>query len=107
MGSGSRGYDADRIDVWMGQGEEGLKRALLWGKRSVYGTILSEGDSDGTYAPITADSFPSGSLPDKLMKALSAKSSSVAVSAESAAIERKKAVDDYVASFGGVKKGDS
>lgn len=40
VSSGSRGYDADRLDIWMGQGEEGLRRALSWGKRSVTGKIL-------------------------------------------------------------------
>ncbi len=40
VSSGSRGYDADRLDVWMGQGEEGLKRALSWGKRTVVGKII-------------------------------------------------------------------
>jgi peptidoglycan hydrolase-like protein with peptidoglycan-binding domain len=42
VGSGSRGYDADRLDIWMGQGEEGLRRALSWGKRRVSGKILGE-----------------------------------------------------------------
>ncbi|MDD5377248.1 MAG: peptidoglycan-binding protein [Candidatus Gracilibacteria bacterium] len=40
VSSGSRGYDADRLDIWMGQGEEGLRRALSWGKRSVTGKIV-------------------------------------------------------------------
>lgn len=40
VSSGSRGYDADRLDIWMGQGEEGLRRALSWGKRSVNGKII-------------------------------------------------------------------
>lgn len=41
VGSGSRGYDADRLDMWMGTGEEGLKRALTWGKRTVTGKVIS------------------------------------------------------------------
>ncbi|MFA6090586.1 MAG: peptidoglycan-binding protein [Candidatus Gracilibacteria bacterium] len=40
VSSGSRGYDADRLDIWMGQGEEGLKRALSWGKRTVFGKVI-------------------------------------------------------------------
>jgi len=40
VSAGSRGYDADRLDIWMGQGEEGLRRALSWGKRSVMGNII-------------------------------------------------------------------
>ncbi len=31
----SRGYAHDRLDVWMGYGDEGLNRALNWGKRTV------------------------------------------------------------------------
>ncbi|MDH5597400.1 MAG: 3D domain-containing protein, partial [Candidatus Peregrinibacteria bacterium] len=31
--------DYDRIDVWMGHGEEGLSRALNWGARMVYGDV--------------------------------------------------------------------
>ncbi len=31
----NRGYDHDRIDVWMWYWEEGLKRALAWWKRTV------------------------------------------------------------------------
>ncbi|MBU0578208.1 peptidoglycan-binding protein [Patescibacteria group bacterium] len=33
------GADYDRIDVWMGHGEEGLARALNWGARVVEGEI--------------------------------------------------------------------
>lgn len=42
VSSGSRGYDADRLDIWMGQGEEGLRRALSWGKRSVTGKVIAK-----------------------------------------------------------------
>lgn len=45
VSSGSRGYDADRLDIWMGQGEEGLKRALSWGKRSVTGKIIPKNEA--------------------------------------------------------------
>lgn len=33
--SGQRGNQHDRLDVWMGYGDAGLKRALRWGKRAV------------------------------------------------------------------------
>ena len=33
------GKDYDRIDVWMGRGEEGLARALNWGARFVEGEV--------------------------------------------------------------------
>ncbi|NDK09623.1 hypothetical protein GW846_02490 [Candidatus Gracilibacteria bacterium] len=38
--AGQRGYSYDRIDIWMGYGDEGLKRALYWGKRKVAGNIV-------------------------------------------------------------------
>lgn len=34
-----RGFQHDRIDVWMGYGEEGLRRAMYWGNRTVKGYI--------------------------------------------------------------------
>lgn len=37
------GEDYDRIDVWMGRGEEGLARAINWGARMVEGEIYSPG----------------------------------------------------------------
>ncbi len=36
-GHETRGYAYDRLDVWMGSGDEGLRRALNWGKRTVNG----------------------------------------------------------------------
>ena len=36
-----RGYKHDRIDVWMGYGDEGLRRAMYWGKRKVPGYIVN------------------------------------------------------------------
>lgn len=33
----------DRIDVWMGHGEDGLSRALNWGMRLVEGEVFSKG----------------------------------------------------------------
>ncbi|MDD3145323.1 MAG: peptidoglycan-binding protein [Candidatus Gracilibacteria bacterium] len=40
--AGNRGYSHDRIDVWMGYGDEGLQRALYWGKRTVKGNIIDK-----------------------------------------------------------------
>ncbi|HBB04244.1 TPA: hypothetical protein DCZ39_05130 [Patescibacteria group bacterium] len=37
MLSGERGQSNDRIDVWMGRGEEGLIRALTFGKKTMTG----------------------------------------------------------------------
>ena len=39
MKAGDRGQEFDRIDVWMGQGEDGLRRALSWGRRTVKGRV--------------------------------------------------------------------
>ncbi len=39
MKAGDRGQAFDRIDVWMGQGEDGLRRALSWGRRTVKGRV--------------------------------------------------------------------
>lgn len=33
--AGNRGYSYDRLDIWMGYGDEGLRNALGWGKRTV------------------------------------------------------------------------
>ncbi len=44
--SGNNIYAADRIDIWMWSGDEGLKRALLWWKREVYGKVVSWNDVD-------------------------------------------------------------
>lgn len=39
--AGKRGYSYDRIDVWMGYGDEWLRRALYWGKRTVKGNVIA------------------------------------------------------------------
>ncbi len=50
--------DVHRIDIWMGEGEAGLARAMEWGVRRVKGTVYPL----GTKAPaesIVLESFPS------------------------------------------------
>jgi 3D (Asp-Asp-Asp) domain-containing protein len=42
VSKGNRGYEYDRIDIWMGEGDEWLKRALSWGKRTVKARIYKE-----------------------------------------------------------------
>ncbi len=37
--SGARGNAYDRLDIWMGFGDKGLRRALQWGKRTVTVTV--------------------------------------------------------------------
>jgi 3D (Asp-Asp-Asp) domain-containing protein len=43
--SDERGKDFDRLDIWMGYGDEGLKRALNWGKQTVEVTVYGITDS--------------------------------------------------------------
>lgn len=43
--AGQRGYSYDRIDVWMGYGDEGLLRANFWGKRKVYWYVIDSGNT--------------------------------------------------------------
>ena len=37
----NRGYQHDRIDIWVWYGDEGLRRALYWGKRTIRGRVVS------------------------------------------------------------------
>jgi peptidoglycan hydrolase-like protein with peptidoglycan-binding domain/3D (Asp-Asp-Asp) domain-containing protein len=39
VNAGERGHTYDRLDIWMGYGDLGLKRALSWGKRTVLVTV--------------------------------------------------------------------
>lgn len=39
VNAGERGQAHDRLDIWMGAGDVGLKRALSWGKRTVTATV--------------------------------------------------------------------
>ncbi len=36
----------DRVDVWMGRGDEGLHRALVWGVRDQVATVFVDGEAD-------------------------------------------------------------
>jgi 3D (Asp-Asp-Asp) domain-containing protein len=38
--AGQRGYEHDRIDIWMGKGDAGLTQSLRFGKQKVNGCIL-------------------------------------------------------------------
>lgn len=65
VSSGSRGYDADRLDIWMGHGEEGLRRALSWGKRSVMGNIITK-EEVSTNASLDISKVKIAKIPAKL-----------------------------------------
>lgn len=43
--AGNRNQAYDRLDIWMGYGDKGLKRALNWGKRTVDVTVYGISDS--------------------------------------------------------------
>ncbi len=38
--------DVDRVDVWMGHGERGLRRAMAWGIRDQIATVFVDGEAD-------------------------------------------------------------
>lgn len=38
--AGQRGYEHDRIDIWMWYGDEWLRRAIYWGKREIAGKVI-------------------------------------------------------------------
>jgi len=60
--------DYDRIDVWMGRGDDGLSRALNWGARMVMGEIFWNADQ---VEPGFDFSWVSPVLPESLVKRLS------------------------------------
>jgi peptidoglycan hydrolase-like protein with peptidoglycan-binding domain/3D (Asp-Asp-Asp) domain-containing protein len=43
--AGQRNNSYDRLDIWMGFGDKGLKRALNWGKRTVTATMYGVDES--------------------------------------------------------------
>ncbi|OIP80222.1 hypothetical protein COW94_03585 [Candidatus Peregrinibacteria bacterium CG22_combo_CG10-13_8_21_14_all_44_10] len=51
VNAGQRNQNYDRLDVWMGYGDEGLERALNWGKRDIEVTVYGVDDtiSEDTY----------------------------------------------------------
>ncbi|MFC1747752.1 peptidoglycan-binding protein [Pseudomonadota bacterium] len=50
--AGNRGYSYDRLDIWMGYGDAGLKRALNWGKRTVPVTVYGIDPSIAEYVTL-------------------------------------------------------
>lgn len=64
VSAGQRSQAYDRIDVWMGRGEEGLSRALNWGLRVVEGVMyLPEESVSSTFSLGNVSSIPSYSPP--------------------------------------------
>lgn len=66
-----RGYEYDRIDMWMWYWEEWLKRALAWWKRVVPGYVIND---NSTQTSIDLAKFPS---PDIAVAWLTAKAKTV------------------------------
>jgi peptidoglycan hydrolase-like protein with peptidoglycan-binding domain/3D (Asp-Asp-Asp) domain-containing protein len=64
------GKDYDRIDVWMGRGEEGLARALNWGARVVQGEIY---DDFADVEEAIDYSWIGSTLPEKMVNRLKGK----------------------------------
>lgn len=62
--AGKRWYEYDRIDVWMWYWDEWLRRALFWGKRKVYGEILTWNET----ASIDYNKVPSPSWATKWLQ---------------------------------------
>lgn len=59
--AGQRGTKFDRLDVWMGYGDEGLNRALRWGRRTVNVTVY--GLDESIKEAIDLGSLSSAALP--------------------------------------------
>lgn len=53
--AGNRGHAYDRLDIWMGYGDKGLKRALNWGKRTIDSTVY--GPNDAVAVEIILDGY--------------------------------------------------
>ncbi len=53
------GDDVHRIDLWMGEGEEGLARALAWGARRVTGIVYPSGSEEIPAEKFDLSTFPS------------------------------------------------
>jgi 3D (Asp-Asp-Asp) domain-containing protein/lysozyme family protein len=54
-----RGQAYDRIDLWMGYGDAGLRRTIVWGRREVRGTIVTDTKKR---APIDLAGIDNGSI---------------------------------------------
>ncbi|MDD5056111.1 MAG: peptidoglycan-binding protein [Candidatus Peribacteraceae bacterium] len=52
------GDDVHRIDLWMGEGEEGLARAMTWGVRRVSGIVFPIGSEEMPAEKFSLDTFP-------------------------------------------------
>ncbi len=90
--AGNRGQNYDRIDVWMGHGEEGLRRAMKWGIRTVSGEVFTTTEHADTISFSgfgTASKAPA--LTREVLSAEIAKASTQVVPAEHEDPKQRKA----------------
>ncbi|OGJ50725.1 hypothetical protein A2307_03690 [Candidatus Peregrinibacteria bacterium RIFOXYB2_FULL_33_20] len=72
----------NRIDLWMGFGDEGLNRALAWGRRTVVGTVYDEQESENTKLEVFFDLNQDVNLyVNQILEALASSYNSYGVSA--------------------------
>ena len=63
VNAGNRGYQSDRIDVWVWYGDEGLRRALYWGKRKIKWTFVNSSEKVTLdYSKIASPTWATSSL---------------------------------------------
>lgn len=56
--AGERDQEFDRIDVWMGYGEDGLRRAIAWGRRTLVGHVVQDARDSAGASTIDIASVP-------------------------------------------------
>ncbi len=55
---GERNESYDRLDLWLGSGDEGLKKALSWGVRYLKGTVYDMDESGNKSVTLNIKSIP-------------------------------------------------
>ncbi|MCH8519059.1 peptidoglycan-binding protein [Candidatus Gracilibacteria bacterium] len=89
VSAGNRGYNHDRIDIWVGYGDEGLRRALYWGKRTIKGKIVS---SD-TQSYIKIENLPA---PDWVTNNIGAQRNASGVMFQSTSVGQKEIPEQQI-----------
>jgi len=80
--AGKRGYSHDRIDIWVWSGDEGLRRAMYWGKRKIAWNVLSATNTTLDYKTIPAPSWAVPKTTTLYGKAVQVEQSSTATKKE-------------------------
>lgn len=63
VAANSQGQTHDRLDIWMGHGDEGLNRAMQWGKRTVPVLVYGIDDSIQEEVEFAEIQLPTSSTP--------------------------------------------